>query len=362
MISKFTRMPMRDMIAPILALLFFVEMGSFFIISSASKVKILILHSYTPEYSWTEGINNGIDRILSDKKWIGNKWIDISYHYMATKNADATQKRRAQKNAHRGIENVEPDILIAIDDNANSLVAKEYVNSRKMNIIFAGANGSVAPYGYENASNVTGIYEHKPVAALVELIDVINKYEEKTVSVVFVSDKSSSAQLDAEHMKQAYWGKVSYEGHISVDSFSEWKKVILNLPDNIDYVLVGGYRKLKLLDGSNRRASSTAVAHWTAKNSTPIVLGLNVFNSEDGVPISVGVSPYEQGEMIGDMVINLIKTGRPAGDFEHIYPSQYVYSFNGNTVVNNSKIYNKSIGLVEAFARASNHYYQTIDG
>ncbi len=338
-----------DVLITIFAVLFFVQMGVFFVLVR-DEVKVLILHSYTPEYSWTRGIDQGIAGVFFDQRRINS-----SYHYMATKGADDNQKRRAQKRAHRRIHDFNPDIILAIDDNANALVAKDYVGHESINIIFAGVNGSVAPYGYEEAPNVTGIYERKPLAAIVELINIINRYDGKPTATVFVSDDSLSAKKDAAYMQAFDWREnISYRGQLSATFFAEWKDIILNLPDDVRYILVGGYRELKVASGSNQTVPPARVAQWTVQNSNKIVIGLNVFNSQDGVLLSVGASPFEQGEAAGNAVLNLVKTGKPAGSFARVYPRQYLVSM--NAAATDSKMYGQIPALLEAFAKSTGNY------
>jgi len=337
----------------ILAALFFLEM-SVFVIASRDKPKILVLHSYTPEYSWSYDINQGILRTLDDQA------VESSYHFMATKDANADQKRRAQKIAHRRIADFAPDIILAVDDNASALVAKEYVGDDAIDIVFAGINGSVQPYGYDGAANVTGIYERKPVGALVELINIIKRYDGQASTAVFVSDKSVSAKRDADYMAAADWGgSVVYRGHIAADDFADWQDIIGGLPADIDFLLVGAYRHLKLSPDSESLARPADIARWTVENANSIVIGLNVFNSQDGVPVSVGVSPYEQGEVAARLALEVLESGRPAGDFEYAHPTQYFISMNA-PAIEGSKLYRDMPALLEAFARSTSNYFQRL--
>lgn len=342
-----------DKAVKILAALFFLEM-SVFVIASRDKAKILVLHSYTPAYSWSYDINQGIRRTLDDRA------VESSYHFMATKDATADQKRRAQKIAHRRIADFAPDIILAVDDNASALVAKEYVNDAAIDIVFAGINGSVQPYGYDGARNVTGIYERKPVGALVELINIINRYDGAASTAVFVSDQSVSAKRDADYMAAADWGSsVVYRGHIAADDFADWQDIVRGLPADVDFLLVGAYRHLKRAPGAADLARPADIARWTVENADKIVIGLNVFNSQDGVPVSVGVSPYEQGEVAAQLALEVLESGRPAGDFEHAHPTQYFISMNA-PAIRGAERYRGMPALLEAFARSTSNYFQRL--
>ena len=335
---------------------FFLSMCVFFFVTSQSKPKVLILHSYTPEYTWSEGINEGISRVM--KK---TSWLTIQYHYMDTKNATSQHKRWAQNSAHKNIEKYDPDIIVAIDDYANSLVAKQYVNRDDVTIIFAGVNGSVKPYGYIGASNVIGIYERKPIKAVVNVISILDEYKGKKSTAIFVSDKSTSAKHDAEYMELQDWGDIEYKGHVAVDSLDEWKAKILELSNNADFILVGAYRKLKLSDAvdnnRNHYAEPEEVAKWTVNNSNSLVLGLNAFNSQDGIPISVGVSPYEQGQFIASSILQVVNEKKPIIPQDFSHPKHFIISINETALEKYSDNLNQMPPIIEAFARATENYF-----
>jgi len=63
---------------------FFIGLIAAIVLVSANRPRILILHSYDPDYIWTRDINVGLQRVLGTKSW-----IDIRYQYMAGKNIPA---------------------------------------------------------------------------------------------------------------------------------------------------------------------------------------------------------------------------------------------------------------------------------
>ena len=144
---------------------------------------------------------------------------------------------------------IRPNVVIAIDDYAQKLAGKYYVNRKDVQIVFAGINGSSKPYGYDGASNVTGIYERKPVAALREVVQVMKS---GTPGVLFLSDKSHSAKRDAGYMQRFKWDPVRYEGHLAVRTFAAWKKEIKGIDKKTDFVFVGAYRKLTARTANRR--------------------------------------------------------------------------------------------------------------
>ena len=119
------------------------------------------------------------------------------------------------------------------------------------------------------------------------------------------------------------------------------------------FVLVGGYRKLPKSPGSAEFVNAKEVMTWTEANSPVPVIGMNTFNSEEGAMLSVGVSPYEQGEVAATMAIKLIE-GVDIKSLPIQTSSQYVVA------VRKSALDARNISIpevFEAYARASNNYF-----
>ena len=164
-------------------------------------------------------------------------------------------------------------------------------------------------------------------------------------------------------MKTENWNPVIYNGHKSFDTFVEWKEYVLDSAKETDFLLIGGYRKLhrdkKVMHENDKKSrpgqtvSAKEVASWTEQHSPVPVLGMNIFNASDGAMVSIGVSPYEQGEVAANMALDLI-SGRKTIDEIPIQTSkQYVVS------IRRSALDKRNIKLpqvFEAFARSTNNY------
>lgn len=471
------------------------------------RPRILILHSYSLDYIWTKEVNVGLERVFQDQSW-----VDIRYHYMSAKKfKDRDELRRAAMAARKAVDNLRPDILIAIDDDAQNLVAKYYVDDPHIHIVFAGINGNIEPYGYDKANNVTGILERKPVAAIKEMVafmgslhalthpkpetpecaraaalskviglidpvlsrrtqalfDVREQAERLEASTgtlqellkkagvssrhlkmrlgwiqpahqgrrlsptlglpfqdpdplesiigtvgasplsvmqedepvddvpsvealaiaeavlegievkvpmelprplwpdckatrplyraLFLGDQSHSVVLDAEHLQAfPHWSPVTYQGAVFVKTFRQWQEFILQADRRADYLLVGGYRMLRN-EEDNGYVNAETVMQWTDAHSPVPVLGMNVFNTADGAMLSVGVSPFEQGEVAAQLAFRLLRDHEDIRQMPVMTSQQYVISMRKSALMER-KIQLPSI--FEAFSRATNNYYE----
>jgi len=321
-----------------------------------NKPRILVLHSYSEDYVWTREINVGLQRALDNENW-----LDVHYHEMKTKrHSDQDYLRRSAVAAHKAIETLQPDVLIAIDDYAQKLVAMDLVNSAGMDIVFAGVNGSVKPYGYDTANNVTGVLERKPARALKEVITFLSSSggakTDGNPRALFLADSSHSTERDADYLKTFDWSPVQYLGVKSVASFPEWQDAVKALSEKTDFLLVGGYRKLHATsDPDSPFVKARKVMSWTEENSPVPVIGMNIFNTAEGAMLSVGISPYEQGEVAATMALDIIRNKKTATAIPIHTPRQYVISIR-QSALDRRKIVVPDI--FETFARATNNYFE----
>lgn len=342
-------------ISRFLSLSFLLAMISFAVVFNVLKPRVMILHSYHSDYAWTRDIDVGLRRVTDG-------WTNyaVNWHYMDTKkHNDPRWLNRAGIIARRAIDQVDPHVLIAVDDLAQELAAKYYVNHPHIQIVFAGVNGEIAPYGYVGAKNVTGIYERKQLAAVQEAILALES--KKTDAklhprVLYLLDPSPSMQKDRSFVDQFDWQPLLYTGSLVANDFEHWQQIVLKLADrNIDYLLIANYRKLPHSSSDTSLAKPQEVMEWTEMHSPIPVIGVNVFNVEDGGMLSVGVSPYEQGEVAAKMAQRILR--------EKVHASAIPTVFNKLSVVAIRKQAMQRRGIqlpavYEAFGRATAHYIE----
>ncbi len=325
------------------------------VVFNAAKPRVMVLHSYHPDYPWTRDVNEGIERIA-------RRWTDysVTWHYMNTKRlSDKESLRYAGIVARRAIDQFDPMVLIAVDDLAQKLAARHYVDKPGMNIVFAGVNGSAKPYGYEGAENVTGIFERKPWQAVKEMVLTLEREQPQPKTrprIHYLMDPSPSMQRDRAFIEAFDWSPLHLGGIFVADSYQRWKQQVHSLRGrNVDYLLVANYRKLPRSETDPGYPSPVEIMHWTEANSGIPVIGLNVFNVEDGAAIAVGASPFEQGEMAATMAEALLERGLKGSELAMVTNRQYVVAIHQDAL---RKRKLKLPQIYETFARTTATYIE----
>ncbi|WP_236074831.1 ABC transporter substrate-binding protein [Teredinibacter purpureus] len=379
---------MRQSIRTISMLLFLLSTSVLVLLNSAKQKRIFILHSYNTDYAWTQQVNAGIRKAIAENANIASNY-DVRYYYMNAKNIPFETAEDAQDPtilAKKSIDLYQPDILIAFDDIAQQyVVAPYYLNKPDMRIVFSGVNGDINNYCmtderkpgqcYNDAQNVQGTLERIPVASVVEVIRLL-KGRNKSLHgnhtrVHFLQDASATAKQDAEYLasveRKPDWKEVEFSRSPIIETFSEWQEYVAAITkDNADFLLVDGYRKLKLekpedtIDGMRLYADPADVADWTERNASVPIIGLNGFSSEDGFMLSVGVSPYELGRRAYRQAAQPESDDGANTTTEKIGVShQYLVAVNACSLARRGVTLPN---ILEVFARTTDQYYTRAKG
>jgi len=318
-----------------------------------SQPRILVLHSYAPDYSWTRDIDIGLKRVLDAK--LGYK---VQWHYMDTKNhPDKESKVKAGMLARRSIDALKPNLIIAIDDDAQIYAAKQYAGDPNISILFAGINGLVEPYGYHKVSNVTGIYERRPLLDLRRALLDMRGPEGLGLGhqILHLGDRSESVQADLAEIEIFDWKPFKIVESILVDTFDDWKQAVRGVKGKTNLILVSNYRNIYATAARKKLVSPGEIIKWTEENASVPVVGIGGYMVEDGGMFAIGVSGYEQGETAARMAIQVLDHDAVPKSIPEVMPRQFLVYVRRSLMAKRELVLPQ---VYEAFARASNNYYE----
>ena len=337
---------MKNKIIGFLTACFVTILIMFLVITNLSKPRIFVLHSYNLDFSWTRDINIGIERILKHKPY------SMRWHYMDTKrNPSAEYKEKAGKIAINAIKNWNPNIIIAVDDNAQKFVAVHFKNKKSINIVFTGVNASIKAYGYEKAKNVTGVLERIPFQEFREIF--VQILPENKRRIVHISDSSVTSQLIHDELTSVKWSPLQLVKSFQCETFEDWKKAIEEAHTIGDILLVTHYHTL--MDKEGNTMNPKEVLEWTSPRLKIPDIGCWGFFVEDGGMMSVAVSPYEQGEEAAKMAVKIIEENISPDEIDIKINNLYVVYVRGSSIKERNI---KLPSMLKAFAKATNTYYE----
>lgn len=265
-------------------LLSFVLLLGFF---NASKPRILVLHSAGEESLWAREVDRGmLDVLKANRRPVSVDWV-----YMDVAAPDASDRiGPAQAEARRAIARESPAILIAVDDEANLLVAQDYVGRKAPRILYVSVDRPPADYGYAGAPNVSGVAEHLPFAAIRDAITTMFPGRRTTTSIIGVDNVTGRAEM--AQARTTDWGTVEVKATQLVSTAQEWRDFVTTTA-HLDALVVLSCQDLP--DGEGV-FSAAAAAHWTQEHTKALPIGTASNFVGDGGALSFSPPPDEYGQ------------------------------------------------------------------
>lgn len=280
--------------------------------------RILIVHSYNLDYIWTADLDKSIHNVLDRNSY------DMQWVFMDTKRKSSIEyKQEKGKEVQELINRWKPNIIIAADDDAQEYAVKKYINT-SIKILFCGVNSDVANYGYDKATNVTGMLERQDYLNTKNILYHLSPTKQKRF--IHLSEDSTTALGTRKELEDFNWLPIKLVASIQAKNFDDWKKVITEAADTADLILVSQYYGIKKDAETTETILPQELIKWTLENSKIPVIGLFQFFVEDGGTFSAGPSEQEHGEFVAKTAINLIENKISIKDVPIITNKQFMLS------------------------------------
>lgn len=266
-------------------LLSFVLLLGFF---NASKPRILVLHSGSPQSPWVQEVDRGMREALK----VNRRPVTVEWMYMDVA-APGTPRQAgpAQAEAHRAIRREDPAVLIAVDDEANQLVARDYVDREEPRILYLSVDRPPAEYGYAGARNVSGISEQLPFAAIRDAITAMFPGRSAAVSIIGVDSDTGHAEM--AQAKEFGWGPLNVQAAQLVSTGRAWRDfVTANARSDVLVVL----STQDLPDDDGRVFTAAEASRWTEDHSKALPIGTQVDFVRNGAALSFSPPPDDYGQ------------------------------------------------------------------
>lgn len=280
----------------------------------AATFKVLVVMSYEESNPWCKEIKQGIDSALSDTS-------DITYFYMDTKINIEGGPQKAEA-AYNLFLQMEPDGVITVDDNAQSLFVLPYLGKHhKTPVMFSGVNAEAEQYGFPTPT-VSGILERGHIR---ESIALAKQLVPSLKSITFLAKESPSGrallrQVDRE--SATYLATSSFHLIENIDQLAEIEDELRNKSDAIYIDSLQGVK-----DSAGRPLSNKEVIDILAARVRKPVIGANQYHVEQGALCAVVKTGQEQGTTAAEM-LHKAMLGTPV---EQIPITQ---NFKGKRVIN----------------------------
>lgn len=279
-------------------LLFLVLLVSF----NATKPRIVVLHSSGKNLPWVTNMDTAMKQALSNNRTP----LSVQWHYMDLENKiNAEQRKVAVADAKRLISQIDPDLLIAIDDEANALVGKQYAGQLRPKVLFVSIDQKPQKYGYHQAANVSGILERLPLQAIHESLQLSRHNRPLRIAAVSMNDETGLAEM--QQTIEFNWQPHTLVATLSAQHFEQWQDFVRSLANQADILLVFNSDGLKRSTSNMLPVPASEVTQWTEQNSVPLPIGVTPDFVLNGGGFMVSASADDFGKRAVSMAIEWLQ-------------------------------------------------------
>lgn len=292
--------------------------------AQAAEPRVLVVMSYEQDNPWCREIRDGIESVLSGSS-------RVTYFYMDTK-IDLKGGEQKAREAHALYQQLQPDGVITVDDNAQKMFVLPYLKDKvETPIMFAGVNAEAEKYGFPN-SHISGILERghirESIALAMQLVPAIR-------NVAFFAKDSPSGQALLRQYENESGSFLSDKTQFwlvrRVADFAAIDDIIEKQYDAIYIDSLQGIEDESGVPMSNREAIRTLASMY----QKPII-GANQYHVTQGALSAVVKTGQEQGETAAQMLLQAMR-GTPVSDIP------VTRNYKGKRVINVTAMQNLGI-------------------
>jgi ABC-type uncharacterized transport system substrate-binding protein len=276
-------------------------------VSPYAGKKILFIDSYHEGYVWSDGITEGVKRVLLSQAVLYTpkdqrdkpSGIKLKILRMDTKRKSAEEsKQLAAVRAKAEIESFKPDVVIACDDNAAKYLIEPFYKDADLPFVFCGVNWDASVYGFPY-KNVTGMIE-------VDLADEVIahlKPHAKGERIGIIGADNETTQKVVENYRRVF-GIVPAQTYLST-SFAAWKNNFIRAQEEVDMLFLLSHAGINDWDDAQAKAFveatikiPTGTAHeqepaYAVISFTKVAQEQGVWAAQTALRILDGVSPAD---------------------------------------------------------------------
>lgn len=277
-----------------LAIALVLLLASSAVLAQDEPVRILRLDSYHPEFPWSAQIHLGVAAALADNGYeVDGENVILDEFFMDTKrNTSEEYFEQISEETIAYIEETQPDIIIANDDNAARLVAYP-LRHEDVRFVLVGINGKPEDYDMVDSTTIAGVLERPHVNQLTAWIEQVMGADSR-ISIIAEDSPTSDRMFGDGAIQQTIDDSPLELGDVTfTNDYAEWQEYVLSADEHSDVLLIGAYATLR--DAEDQAVEPVDALVWTVSHSPIPVMGFWEEAVHDGTLGGPVISGYTQG-------------------------------------------------------------------
>ncbi|SLM28078.1 ABC-type uncharacterized transport system periplasmic component-like protein [Desulfamplus magnetovallimortis] len=265
--------------------------------------KVFVVMSYDDQYAWSREIKEGIESVLLPACTLEYFWLDTK--------RDLEGGYEKAKQAFDVYQKIQPDGVLATDDNAQSIFVVPYLRGKvKTPVMFCGVNAEPDEYGYP-ASNVSGVLERLHIRSSIAFAQLLIPSIKRIIYMMRESPSSSAIFKQYEREHDTY--PVESVAFIMSKTLDDALSSVSKLRGRCDALFYETMESIR--DKNGRLYSDGEVLPMVSEAFGKPLISNNLFHVESGTLCAVIKTGQEQGATAAKMLLNAMQ-GTPVSQIE----------------------------------------------
>lgn len=255
--------------------------------------RILWVDSYHEGLVWSDGIEAGLMPVLEDAN------VEVQVIHMDTRNNRAEEFcMNAGEEILAVIEDFDPDVLIATDDNAQKCLVVPHLMDSELPIVFAAVNWDASVYGYPN-EHITGMVEIELVESM---IGQLEEYADGDRLAYLSVDSTTDRKTATIYNERFFDDELTT---FFVETYGEFQAAYRLIQEEADMLILGNY---------------TGIEGWEDEEALAFIVENTQIPSSARLPgpdrfalVSFLKRGEEQGQAAAEMALQIL-AGTPVTD------------------------------------------------
>lgn len=254
---------------------------------NATKARLLVVHSSSASTPWVQAVDAGMQQALANNR----RPISVSWMYLNLQSPTHQRQRQQSRAAlQRMLDQVAPDVVIAVDDEANALMTQTALPSKGTRILYVSVDRSPNSYAYGDSVQVSGISETLPLAAVRDAAMTLFNGRRLTAAVIGIDTPTGQAEM--AQVRDFDWGPISIKASRLAATTAAWREFVRSTP--ADLLLVLSTQGLPEPDGSITAAGP--LIRWTQAHAQALPIGTQIDFVPEGGALSFAPPPMAYGK------------------------------------------------------------------
>jgi len=220
--------------------------------------------------------------------------------------------QEVSKKAKDLIDEWQPDLIYATDDNAQKYVIEPHYLNTNIPVVIAAVDEDPSFYNYVGSKNVAGVLGQDRIVDAMDLLKELFPHVKKIAVISEPTDQWDDV-LDNIKSQQDEFSDIELVGFEVMPTFEKFQERVTYYQNKVDAFFFTPLSRF--VDKNGNTLDRVVIAKWLAENNKLPEITLWRLSVEEGMLAAVTPSYHERGKTAGEIAYGILIKGKKPSSF-----------------------------------------------